>query len=146
MQSSNVRDDVEALLQRLAHELPVGAARLRIFEHGVELTPANSAAAKFSVIADESAVYTFSFGSRSYWEFPYERRYRYDEKSVSTEIEEMSKAVIAGHCEEGRGLLSVSGRIYVGDYTYRTTTIPVLSLPRFGTRRYVPYSPINSNC
>jgi hypothetical protein len=52
----------------------------------------------------------------------------------------MSRAVIAGHCEEIRGLVSITGRIYVGDYTYKTTTVPVLSLPRFGTRRYAPYT------
>jgi hypothetical protein len=107
---------------------------------GVELTPTNAAAASISVHADDSAVFTFSFGLRSFWEFPFERRYRYDEKSVIAEIEEMSRAVLAGHCEETRGLVSVTGRIHVCDYTYKTTTIPVFRLPRFGTRRYAPYT------
>ena len=104
------------------------------------MTPSDSAAASFSVFADDASVYTFCFGLRSYWEFPYERRYRYDEKSVIAEIEEMSRAVMAGNCEEIRGLVSVAGRIHVGDYTYKTITIPVLRLRRFGTRRYAPYT------
>jgi hypothetical protein len=146
VQSNNLLGELEALFQRLVHELPPDTANLRVHDGpggrggGVELTPTNPAAARISVLADDSAVYNFSFGLRSYWEFPFERRYRYDEKSVLAEIEEMSRAVLAGHCEETRGLVSISGRIHVGDYTYKTTTIPVFSLPRFGTRRYAPYA------
>lgn len=144
-QAKNVRGELEALFQRLADELPPDAANLRMYDvpggagGGVELTPTNPSAAKISVYSDDSAVYTFSFGLRSFWEFPYERRYRYDEKSVITEIEEMSRAVLAGHCEETRGLVSITGKIHVCDYTYKTTTIPVFSR-RFGTRRYAPYT------
>jgi hypothetical protein len=145
VQSTSLRGEVESLFQRLAQELPVHAANIRVYDvpgggGGVELTPTNPAAARISVFADDSAVYTFSFGLRSYWEFPFERRYRYDEKSVIAEIEEMSRAVLAGHCEEIRGLVSISGRIHVCEYTYKTTTLPIFRLPRFGTRRYAPYA------
>jgi hypothetical protein len=144
---SNTLPELEALLQRLVQELPPDAASFRVY--GVprgggtvfELTPTDSAAAPFSVYTDGSELYTFSFGARSYWEFPYERRYRYDEKSAIVEIDEMSRAVIAGRCEETRRYVSITGRIYVENYTYKTVTIPVFSLRRFGTRRYAPYTP-----
>jgi hypothetical protein len=146
VQSTNLFGEVELLFQRLAQELPAHTANLRVYDvpgggGGIELTPTNPASATISVFADNSAVYTFSFGLRSYWEFPFERRYRYDEKSIIAEIEEMSRAVLAGHCEETRGLVSISGRIHVRDYTYKTTTLPIFRLPRFGTRRYAPYAP-----
>ena len=145
VQSTSLRAEVESLFQRLAQELPAHAANIRAYDvagggGGIELTPTNLGAARISVFADDSAVYTFSFGLRSYWEFPFQRRYRYDEKSVIAEIEEMSRAVLAGHCEEIRGLVSLSGWIHVCDYTYKTTILPIFRLPWFGTRRYAPYA------
>ncbi len=69
----------------------------------------NPAAADFGVYLDDFDVYSFSFGQRSYWDFPYQRRYRNDEKGVLTDIEEMSRAVIAGNCAKGLSCLGGSG-------------------------------------
>lgn len=143
---SNTLGELQARFQGLVQDLPSDTAHRRVYEVSggsgtvFELTPTNSAAAPFSVYASGSELYTFSLGARSFWEFPYERRYRHDEKSAAAEIEEMSKAVIAGCCEEIFGHISVTGRIYVGDYSYKTTTIPVFSLRR-RTCRYAPYMP-----
>lgn len=143
---SDVVSELQSLFERLAAELPPEAASLRVYDHSlngpkiIELVPSNPAAATFGVVADKEQVHSFSFGARSYWEFPYERRYRYDEKDVVSEIEEMSRAVIAGQCEETRGLISITGRIYVGDYTYKMTTIPCFTKPLCGSQRYAPYS------
>jgi hypothetical protein len=105
----------------------------------VDLKPANPRAADFGVHCDDFEIYSFSFGRLSQWEFPYERRYRNNEKDVVSEIEEMCRAVIAGNCEERRGWFSMRGRIYVGDYTYNVTNLPIFPKPPFGTRRYAPY-------
>ena len=90
------------LFERLAAELPAGTASLNVYDvqggQGtvVELRPANPACADFGVhVEDGSDIVDFSFG-RATWEFPYERRYRSGEKDIITEIEEMSRAVIAG--------------------------------------------------
>jgi hypothetical protein len=91
------------------------------------------------VVFDDKDIYSFSFSTRSYWEFPYERRYRKDEKTVVEEIEEMARAVIAGDCEEERGWFSLTGRIKVGEYTYSTTNLPMVPIPPFYLRHYEPY-------
>jgi hypothetical protein len=138
---------VKALFERLLRELPLGAASLDIHtapgDGGatVGLRPSNPAAASFGVHCDDYEIYSFSFGSRSQWEFPYERRYRNGEKDIVEEVEEMSRAVMAGDCEEKLGWLSLKGSISVGDYTYKVTNLPVLSRRRFRTRRYASYLP-----
>jgi hypothetical protein len=106
----------------------------------VELNPTNLAAAHFGVHGDDAEVYSFSFGVRSQWEFPHERRYRKGEKDILTEIEEMSRAVIAGRCKGRRGWFSLNGSISVGDYTYKITNLPMLPIPPFWTRSYAPYA------
>jgi hypothetical protein len=126
-------------------ELPPGTATLNVYgvpRSGgtvVELKPTNPAAADFGVHSDDFDVYSFSFGVRSQWEFPYERRYRNGEKDILTEIEEMCRAVIEGRCEERRGWFSLKGSISVGNYIYKVTNLPMLPVPPFWTRRYAPY-------
>jgi hypothetical protein len=104
---------VRALFDRLLGELPQGTANLNIRPAPgvdgatVELRPSNPAAASFGVHCDHFEIYSFSFGSRSQWEFPYERRYRKGEKDLLAEVEEISRAIMAGDCEEKLGWLSL---------------------------------------
>ncbi len=100
--------------------------------------PTNPASADFGVHADDFELYSFGFGPRSQWEFPWERRYRNDEKDILAEVEEMARAVIAGNCELRRGLFWLTAKIHVGDYTYRVTDLPMFGIP-FSKRHYAPY-------
>ncbi len=137
--------EVRDMFERLAGELPPGIATVNVYEVPnksgtvIELKPTNPAAADFGVHCDDSDLYSFSFGSLSQWEFPYERRYRKDEKDILTEVEEMSRAVIAGRCQEKRNWFSLQGSINVGDYTYKVTNMPMVPVPPFGTRHFAPY-------
>jgi hypothetical protein len=65
-------------------------------------------------------------------------------KDVVTEIEEMSRAIMAGNCELARGPFSLTSKIHVGDYTYKVTDFPMFPIPPFWTRRYASYAPITS--
>lgn len=134
-----MRAELTALFEKLMQELPSGTAELITDDHGIDLSPTKSGAASCSVHCDEFQVYSFILGTRSYWEFPYERRYRKNEKTVLEEIEEMTRAVITGDCEEQRGWFSLTGRIWVGDYLYSTTNLPMVPIPPFFVRRYEPY-------
>jgi len=101
--------------------------------------PANPACADFAVhVEDGSDIVDFSFGLAT-WEFPYERRYRNGGKDILTEIEEMSRALIAGNCEMRRRPFWATSCIHVGEYTYSVSDIPRFPIPPFGTRRYAPY-------
>lgn len=138
---------VKSLLERLVAELPPGSATVHTHSlprdadvSAIEVKPNNPASTDFRVLADETQVYVFGFGPVSNWEFPWERRYRKDEKDVLTEIEEMSRAIIAGNCELGRGLFWLTAKIHVGDYTYRVTDLPMFGIP-FSKRHYAPYVP-----
>ena len=133
------------LFERLAAELPPGTASLNVCDvqggQGavVELRPANPACADFSAhVEDNSDIVDFSCG-RATWEFPYERRYRNGEKDIITEIEEMSRAVIAGNCEVRRRPFWATSCIHVGAYTYSVSDLRMFPLPPFGTLRYAPY-------
>ncbi len=133
------------LFERLAAELPPGTASLKVYDvqggQGtvVELKPANPACADFGVHAEDiSDIVDFSFGLAT-WELPYERRYRNGEKDIITEIEEMSRAVIAGNCEVRRRPFWATSCIHVGEYTYSVSDLPMFPIPPFGTRRYAPY-------
>ncbi|MGE5114112.1 MAG: hypothetical protein ACM3JB_24900 [Acidobacteriaceae bacterium] len=138
--------ELTALFEQFISELPSDAASLRVHQvprNGgtvIELRPSNSEAADFGVHCDDSDVYSFSFGPISTLEFPYDRRYRKGEKDVLTEIEEMSRAVIDGRCDLTRNWFSLTGRIYVDSYVYKTTDLPMFPRPPFGTRRFVSYS------
>jgi hypothetical protein len=98
-----------------------------------QVKPTNPASANFGVHADDFELYSFGFGTRSQWEFPWERRYPKGEKDVLSEIEEMARAVIAGNCEQRRGPFWLIGKIRVGDYTYKVTNLPMLPIPPFRT-------------
>ena len=132
--------DVKSLLEHLVAELPTGTATVhahtlpRDSMSAIEAKPNNPASTDFRVLVDETRVHVFGFGPVSNWEFPWERRYRKDEKDVLTEIEEMSRAIIAGNCELRRGLFWLTARIQVGDYTYRVTDMPMFGIP-FTTSR-----------
>ena len=144
--------ELTALFQRLVAELPAGAAavhvRSRVFAGTlIDVKPTNPASAKFGVYADDFELYSFGLGRRSQWEFPWERRYREGEKDILTEIEEMARAVITGHCEQRRGPFWLIGKIHVGDYTSRVTDLPVCQYPPLsGTRRYAPFVPPQTDC
>lgn len=136
---------LKELFERLAAELPPGTASLNVYDvqgnQGtvVELIPANPACADFGVHAEDISDFAdFSFG-RATWEFPYDRRYRNQEKDIITEIEEMSRAVIAGNCEVKRRPFWATSCIRVGAYTYSVSDLPMFPIPPFGTLRYAPY-------
>ncbi|HEX8817405.1 MAG TPA: hypothetical protein VF753_18060 [Terriglobales bacterium] len=135
--------ETTALFERLVAELPAGAAAVHVRQHSagtsIDVRPANPASAKFGVHTDDFEIHSFGFGPRSQWEFPWERRYRKGEKDVLTEIEEMARAVIAGHCELKRGLFWLTAELHVGDYTYKVTDLPMFGIP-FSKRQYAPYA------
>jgi hypothetical protein len=139
--------ELTALFERLVADLPTGTAVVRVHHSErdgmttINIEPTNPASADFGVVADEVTLFSFGFGRRSQWEFPWERRYRNGEKDVLTEIEEMSRAVMAGHCELRRSPFSLTAKIHVGDYTYKVTDLPMLPIPPFWTRHYAPYMP-----
>ncbi len=137
--------ELTALFERLVSELPPGTTTLKVREAPpgsgatvIELIPTNPAAAHFGIHCDDFEVFSVGF-ERSQWEFPYERRYRKGEKDVLTEMEEMSRAVIAGKCDVTRRWFCEIGRIYAEGYTYQVTELPKVPRPPFGTRRYAPY-------
>jgi hypothetical protein len=136
---------VRELFERLAAELPAGSATVNVIvvENRnaaiLELRPANAKSASVSVHTDGSDLLDFSFGFAT-WEFPYERRYRLKEKDLLAEIEEMSRAVIAGRCEVARRLFWTTSRIHVAEYTYSVTDVLTFSLPLLGTQRFTPYA------
>ena len=105
----------------------------------VELRPANPACAGFGVHAEDRSEFVDFFFGLATWEFPYERRYRNGEKDIVTEIEEMSRAVIAGDCEVRRRPFWATSCIHVGEYTYSVSDLPMFPIPPFGTWRYAPY-------
>jgi hypothetical protein len=135
--------ETTALFERLLAELPAGTAAVHVRQHSagtsIQVEPTNPASANFGVHADDFELYSFGFGTRSQWEFPWERRYRKGEKDVLTEIEEMARAVIAGNCEQRRGPFWLIGKIRVGDYTYKVTNLPMFPIPPFWTRHYAPF-------
>ena len=133
------------LFERLAAELPPGTASVSVYAvlggQGtvVALKPVNPECADLGVHFEEgSNIVDFSFG-RATWEFPYERRYRNGGKDIITEIEEMSRAIIAGNCDEKRRPFWTTSCIHVGEYTYSVSTVPMFPIPPFGTLRYAPY-------
>ena len=137
--------EVTTLFERLVSELPVGVAAVTVLPSprngitAIHVRPTNPASVDFGVIADEAKLYSFGFGAMSQWEFPWERRYRKGEKDEIIEVEEMSRAIMAGRCELRRGPFWITGKIYVGDYTYRMTDLPMLPIPPFWKRHYAPY-------
>jgi hypothetical protein len=141
--------EVTSLLERLVAELPAGTATVSAQSlrdvSAIEVNPNNPASSNFRVLADETQVYVFGFGPRSNWEFPWERRYRRGEKDVLTEIEEMSRAVIAGDCDLTRGPFWLTARIHVAEYTYKVTDLPMFPIPPFWKRHYAPYVPVPAN-
>lgn len=135
--------EITALFERLVAELPEGTAAVHVKQVSVgtviEVKPTNPASASFSVLADDFELYSFHL-HESYWEFPWERRYRKGEKDILTELEEIARAVIAGNCQQRRGLFSLVGTIHVSDYTYKMTNLPKLPIPPFWTRHYAPFA------
>jgi hypothetical protein len=143
---------INELFERLVVELPAGTAfvQLRKVSVGtvIEVKPANPASVDFGVLADDFELYSLGI-DRSWWDFPWERRYRNGEKDILTEVTEMARAVIAGNCEQTRGPFWLVGKIHVGEYTYKVTTLPKLPIPPFWTRKYAPYvvgSEVNNHC
>ena len=134
--------EITALFERLVAELPAGTAAVHVRQVSagtvIDVKPANPASANFGVHVDDFELYSFGIGTKSQWEFPWERRYRNDEKNVLTEIEEMSRAIISGNCELERGLFWLTAKIHVGNYTYRVTDLPMFGIP-FSKRHFAPY-------
>jgi hypothetical protein len=132
---------------RLLAELPQGAAKLNVYRVPkgdgtvIEIIPSNHESASFGVHAEDGVdLVDFSFGRIGTWELPHEGRNRKPSaEQLLLEVEQMSRAVIAGKCEETRNLFSLTSRIHVDGYTYRVVDLPMLPIPPFGIRKYAPF-------
>jgi hypothetical protein len=135
------------LFDRLLAELPQGAAKLNVYcvPKGdgtvIEMIPSNHESASFGVHVDDGVgLVDFSFGRIGTWELPQEGRNRKPSaEQLLLEVEQMSRSVIAGNCEETRNLFSLTSRIHVEGYTYKMVDSPMLPIPPFGTRKYAPF-------
>lgn len=146
---AHIEEELVALLKNLLAELPPNAASLEVRRAGRDgvvatLKPANRAAASIVVHAENGlALVDFSFGEyEPTWELPLEGySLKPSKKELLKEVEEMCRAVMAGHCEHRRGLLSIRGTIHVGNRPYRVTHWLVFrTAPRLrGTREYESY-------
>lgn len=147
-----IEEELTNRLKQLVSELPPNAASLEVGSvprtgKGVWVTlkPANPAAASIGAYAENGLdMIYFSFGDYGpTWELPIEG-YNCDasKEELLREVEDMSRAVMAGNCEHSRGLLSIRGSIQVGGRPYRVTDFFVLRAipPLRGTRKYEPYS------
>jgi hypothetical protein len=139
-------EQLRVLFDRLLAELPQGAAKLNVsVPKGtgtvIEMIPSNDESASFGVhVEDGLDLVDFSFGRIATWELPYEGRNRRPSAGqLLLEVEQMSRAVIAGKCEETRKLFYVTSRIYVDGHTYTMVDMPMLPIPPFGTRKYAPF-------
>ena len=141
-------EKLRVLFERLLAELPHDTACLNIYRVPkgdgtvIDFVPANRDSASFGVHVDDDGVgyLDFSFGRIGTWELPQEGRNRKaSAEQLLSEVEQMSRAVIAGKCEETRGLFSLTSRIHVDGYTYEMVDLPMLPVPPFGTRKYVPF-------
>lgn len=128
-------------------ELPASTARINFYRvrggYGsvVEVLPSNAKSASFGVPVDDGVEYVdFSFGRIGTCELPDEgRSHQAGAVQLVQEVEQMARAVIAGKCDETRGLFSLTSRVYVQGYMYKVVDLPMLPIPPFGTRRYAPY-------
>ncbi len=141
-------EQLQLLFDRLLAELPQSAAKINVYRVPkgdgtvIELLPANRHSASIGVHVDDEGVgyLDFSFGRIGTWELPQEgRNQKAGAEQLLLEVEQMSRAVIAGKCEETRGLFSLTSRIHVDGYTYKVVDLPMLPIPPFGTRKYAPF-------
>ena len=144
---SDMVEKLRVLFERLAAELPSDSARLNIYRVPkgdgtvIELLPANRDSASFGVHVDDDGIdyLDFSFGRIGTWELPQEGRNRKaSAEQLLLEVEQMSRAVIAGKCEETRGLFWLTSKIHADGYTYKMVDMPMFAIP-FRTRTYAPY-------
>ena len=143
-------EQFKSLFEKLVAELPVGTAKVNIYRvpRGdglvIEVLPANQQSASFGVHLDDGVKdVDFSFGRIGTWELPQEGRNREaGPEQLIQEVEQMARAVIAGKCDETRGLFSLTSRVYVEGHTYRVVDLPMLPIPPFGTCRYAPYASV----
>jgi hypothetical protein len=141
-------EQLRSLFEMLVAELPDGTAKVRFYRvprgdgSVIEVLPANQKSASFAVHVDAGVEYVdFRFGRIGTWELPGEgRNHEARAEQLVQEVEQMARAVIAGNCDETRGLFSLTSRVYVAGYTYKVADLPMLPIPPFGTRRYAPYS------
>ncbi len=146
---ADVEEELVRLFKQLQAELPPEAASLsikRTKRNGVIVTlnSKNPAAASISAHAENGlALVDFSFGDYGpTWELPIEgQNPRACKQEVLQEVQEMSKAVMAGNCEHKRGFLSVTGIVQVLGHSYKITNmLEFHPKPRLhGTRTYESY-------
>jgi hypothetical protein len=141
-------EQFKSLFEMLVAELPPDTAKVNVYRvprgdgSVVEVLPSNQKSASFGVHVDDHGLgyLDFSFGRIGVWELPQEgRNHNAGVEQLVLEVEQMSRAVIGGKCDETRGLFSLTSRIYVEEYTYKVVDLPMLPIPPFGTRRYAPY-------
>jgi len=148
---ADIENELIALLKDVLASLPPNVASLEIKRAKPNgpgliavLRPQNSSAASVVAHAENGfPLVDFSFGDYGpTWELPAEGyNPKANKKELFRELEEMCRAVIAGNCEHKRGLLSIRGRIQVGDRRYKVTDLLVFHPvpPLRGTRKYEPY-------
>ena len=146
---SDMVEKLRVLFERLVAELPSDTARLNIYRVPkgdgtvIELLPTNRDSASFGVHVDDDGIdyLDFSFGRIGTWELPQEGMNRKaSAEQLLLEVEQMSRAVIDGKCEETRGLFWLTSKIYADWYTYKMVDMPMLPILPFRTRRYAPYA------
>jgi len=147
----DIESELVALLKQVLASLPSNRASLEVKgarRNGegmiAVLKPKKSGAASIVAHAENGPpLVDFSFGDyEPTWELPIEgHNPKANRKELLQEVEEMCRAVIAGNCEHKRGLLSIRGRIQVGDRQYRVTDMLVFrpTPPLHGIRKYEPY-------
>jgi hypothetical protein len=145
---SDMFEKLRVLFERLVAELPSDTARLNIYRVPkgdgtvIELLPTNRDSASYGVHVDDDGIdyLDFSVGRIGTWELPQEGRNRKaSAEQLLLEIEQMSRAIIAGKCEETRGPFWLTSKIYADGYTYKMVDMPMLPILPFRTRRYAPY-------
>jgi len=141
-------EQFKSLFETLVAELPTGTARVNFYRvprgdgSVVEVLPSNEKSASFGAHVDDGVEYVdFSFGRIGTWELPQEgRNHQAGAQQLVQEVEQMARAVIAGRCDETRGLFSLTSRVYVEGHTYKVVDLPMLPIPPFCTRHYAPYA------
>jgi hypothetical protein len=146
-----IEDELVILFARLHADLPPGIASLavrRTDAHGAHVTvfPRNPRAASVWAHA-ENGVPLIDFGFGEYeptWELPLEgENPEAGREELFLELEQLCRAVMAGHCENRRRFLSLGSVVRVGPRDYKVChSLIFWPKPRFrGTRRYESYVP-----
>ncbi len=146
---ADIEKELISLLEDLRKTVPSNAASVEVRPANgggilAILKPTNPAAASVTAHAENGfSQIDVSFGKHvPTWELPFfGRSPNPGKKELLQEVEQFCRAVIAGHCEHTRGVLSVVGKIDIGGESYKVRHFFYLRTnPRLrGTQKYDPY-------